>query len=140
MRIYPIPPPPGPVRITRTASPLPAARPVAPQTGAPRRNNLWDRLCAAAVIAVVLATCVMVCGYAARELGLYREASPAAAGLNTAAAPAGAASGSGEAANALSSTDRTSLIAFSMGIDILIFVGLGLYLRWDMEREQSKTK
>lgn len=130
MRNHTVHHPPGLIPLTGTAAPVAAARPVTRPAITPGQNKLWDKLCAAAVIAVVLATCIMVGAYAAREAGLVREAGSAAALASTAVAPPAPAGG----------VDRASLIAFSMGIDLLIFVGLGLYLRWDSEREQGKKK
>ncbi len=139
MKNHPIHPPPAPFHLTQAAAPVTAAGPVGRPAGTPGRSRLWDRLCAGAVIVVLLATGIMVCAYAAREVGLVREAGATAAAVSSAQGAAGALDAGGTPGRP-ARVDRSSLIALSMGIDLLIFVGLGLYLRWDGEREQAKTK
>jgi hypothetical protein len=97
-----------------------------------------DKLYVLAVSALVLATIAVAAGYAIHQWPRWRAG--AVGGFDSQVLPlpgeppAAEPGAPGDAAQA-PGVNRTSLIITSMFVDALIFVGLGLYLRHEMNRK-----
>jgi hypothetical protein len=107
--------------------------------GARESGRIRDRACAVGVIALVLLTVVFGASLVAWEISHFTPANAAPAthlALQSSdpgsTEPAGA---SGEMASGRAGVDPMALTLWSMPVNLLIFVALGLYLRWDSHRK-----
>lgn len=94
-----------------------------------------DRLYVAAVTALVVLTLALFAGYAIYQLPQWRAGG--VGGFDTHVLPLPNPDGAEEAAIVSSATgmNRTGLIVTSMLVEAVIFVGLGFYLRHEMNRK-----
>ncbi len=100
-----------------------------------RRQVLLDRLAAFAVLLLVLATLTMFALYVAHELPGWRAGQ--ISGFESMSAPAMSDSLLSAAPTSAAQTttlSRVPLVLISIAIEMAIFVGLGLYLRHEMNR------
>ncbi len=113
---------------------------VAQATGPAGRPMLKDRLCALGIMALVLLTLLACSVLAVTELAPYHAAAAPAGHQVTAPAQGAASAGQAwrQGAAGLSSPraiDANALTIISTVINLLIFVALGLYLKWDAGRK-----
>lgn len=107
------------------------------RTSTPTRapgNLLKYRLMALLIIALVAVTAAGWVLLGAHELALFRSTGTPA--IVTALTPVAQAAQGGTAADSLRpAIDPGALMPYWMIIDLLIFVALGLYLRWSLNRK-----
>jgi hypothetical protein len=105
------------------------------QAGPAPHSNRRLKVYALAVTALVLVTLVLWGVLGAWELGQYRGASRLAAESGQLAGAAGSAGQAGVPAAGVEGLDYTTLMTWSMVVNLLFFVGLGLFMRWDLRRK-----
>jgi hypothetical protein len=108
-------------------------------------RQIRDRLCGMVVIALVLATLVMACVLAVVELTPHPNPAMAAGqppAVSTSADPTAGARMAGQAWGERTTKlpdprniDPTALTLVATVVNLLIFVALGLYMRWDAGRK-----
>lgn len=92
-----------------------------------------DKLYVAAVVALVLATVALAAGYAIHQWPHWRQGQ--VGGIDATILPLPDDTGTPEPAAPGAGIDRGPLILTSMLVEAVIFVGLGLYLRREMNRK-----